>query len=59
MHAFRTVELKKTLFGFRNNIFFKKEMLQDIHRMKEVGNGPLTLKDRKGVFEINEGNGVT
>lgn len=22
-------------------------MLQDIHRMKEVGNGPLTLKDRK------------
>lgn len=34
-------------------------MFQDIHRMKEVGNGPLTLKDRKGVFEINEGNGVT
>lgn len=34
-------------------------MLQDIHSMKEVGNGPLTLKDRKGVFEINEGNGVT
>lgn len=33
-------------------------MLQDIHRM-EVGNGPLTLKDRKGVFEFNEGNGVT
>lgn len=34
-------------------------MLQDIRRMKEVGNGPLTLEDRKGVFEINEGNGVT
>lgn len=34
-------------------------MLQDIPRMKEVGNGPLTLKDRKGVFEINEGNRVT
>lgn len=57
MHAFRIVEFKQ-LFGFSNNIFLK-EMLQDIHRMKEVGNGPLTLKDRKGVFEINEGNGVT
>lgn len=56
MHAFRIIEFKK-LFGF-SNIFFK-EMLQDIHRMKEVGNGPLTLKDRKDVFEINEGNGVT
>lgn len=54
MRAFRIVEFKK-LFGFSNNIFFKKEMLQDIHRMKEVGNGPLTLKDRKGVFEFNEG----
>lgn len=30
-------------------------MLQGVRRMKEVGNGPLTLKDRKGVFEINEG----
>lgn len=34
-------------------------MLQDIHGAKEVGNGPLTLKDRKGAFEFNEGNGVT
>lgn len=34
-------------------------MLQDIHRMKEFGNGPLTLKNGKGVFEINEGNRVT
>lgn len=57
MHAFRIVEFKKLLV--LAIIFFLKEMLQDIHRMKEVGNGPLTLNDRQGVFEINEGNGVT
>lgn len=34
-------------------------MLQGVRRMKEVGNGPLTLEDRKGVFQFNEENGVT
>lgn len=56
MHAFQIVEYKKLLVLA---IIFKKKMLQGVRRMKEVGNGPLTLKDRKGVFEINEGNGVT
>lgn len=26
MHAFRIVELKKTLFGFKNNIFKKRNV---------------------------------